>query len=71
MLYIAPISDQHIQMNEEVKRFYVEYGIPLTSQNAQGIHYLKKVYLGPKAENKLEILLKKLWTDMSYASENK
>lgn len=70
ILYVTSILDDVIQKDGD--RVYVEYGIDLADQYQQDRHsqnYLERIYLGPKADPRAELNLKKSWIDKMRAKE--
>lgn len=64
ILYVTSILDEIIQKDGD--RVYVEYGIDLADQyqqDEQSQNYLERIYLGPKADPRAELNLKKCWID--------
>ncbi|CAI3944390.1 TPR repeat (TPR) (PDB:1KLX) [Commensalibacter communis] len=64
ILYVTSILDDEIQ--REGDRVYVEYKTALAAQNEQSKqsqNYLERIYLGPKADPRAELNLKKCWID--------
>ncbi|CAI3922336.1 hypothetical protein, partial [Commensalibacter papalotli (ex Botero et al. 2024)] len=64
ILYITSILDDVIQWQGD--RVYVEYTTNLADQYQQGKqsrHYLEKIYLGPNADPRAELGIKKCWID--------
>lgn len=61
VLYITSILDHVIEWEGE--RAYVAYKTILSDQCGQLQNYLEKIYLGPKADPRAELNLKKSWID--------
>ncbi|CAI3944600.1 TPR repeat (TPR) (PDB:1KLX) [Commensalibacter communis] len=64
ILYVTSILDDVIKKGGD--RVYVEYGTNLAdqySQDGQSQNYLERIYLGPKADPRAELNLKKCWID--------
>ncbi|EHD13869.1 hypothetical protein CIN_12280 [Commensalibacter intestini A911] len=62
ILYVTSIFDKIIQKDGD--RVYVEYATNLADQyppNEQSQNYLERIYLGPKADPRAELNLKKCW----------
>lgn len=70
VLYVTSVLDDEIQWEDD--RVYVEYKTQLADQyqqDGQSQNYLERIYLGPKADPRAELNLKKCWIDKMRKKE--
>ncbi|MGL4685999.1 MAG: tetratricopeptide repeat protein [Commensalibacter sp.] len=63
IFYITSLTNNLIKSPEKERRLYVEYSTKITALDSDNKIYLEKIYLGPKADSKMELILKKDWID--------
>ena len=63
IFYITSLMNNLIKSSEKERRVYVEYSTKITALDSDNKIYLEKIYLGPKADSKMELILKKDWID--------
>lgn len=63
IFYITSLMNNLIKSSEKERRVYVEYSTKITALDSDNKIYLEKIYLGSKADSKMELILKKDWID--------